>query len=171
MFLFLSWVKSSIRFLPSTSICQCVLREAMWGGYATPIMAFPAFKLWNDEEGNGSYQLIVTHWRHCKKSHRLWAWWLVTFLPFAYCSFPFKLLLVCVNQPKVLSMTVTTNICMNRMARRLDGDIRKCVRRSITAAGICGGRSMGTDCLISAQSGYCPSLSAMEKSWDKCLLK
>lgn len=145
-------MKSSIRFLPSTSICQCVLCEAMWGGYATPIMAFPAFTLWNDEEGNGSYQLIVTHWCHCKKSHRLWARWPSTFLPFAYYSFPFQLRLICVNQPKVLSMTVTTSIYMKRMARRVEGCIRKCVRRSITAAGISGGRSMGTDCLISAQS-------------------
>jgi len=47
---------------------------------------------------------------------------------------------------------------MNRMARRLKGDIKKCVRRGITAARMCGGRSMGTDCLISAQSVWLLSI-------------
>lgn len=80
------------------------------------------------------------------------------FSPLRTALFLFQLRLVCVNQPKVLSLTVTTNIYMNRMTRRLKGDIRKCVRRSITTARICGGRSMGIDCLISALSVWLLSI-------------
>ena len=80
------------------------------------------------------------------------------FSPLPTAVFPFQLRLLCVNQPKVLSVTVTNNIYMNRVVRRLKEDIKRCVRRSITAARICGGRSMGTDCLISAQSVWLLSI-------------
>jgi hypothetical protein len=89
------------------------------------------------------------------------------FSPLPIALFPFQLRLVCINQPKVLPVTVTTNLCMNRMARRRKEDIRKCVRRSITAAEICGGRSMGTDCLISAQSVH-PSPNWKNREINVC---
>jgi hypothetical protein len=60
---------------------------------------------------------------------------------------------------------------MNKMARRMEGEIWKC-GKSIAAVGRWGVRSIGTVSLISEnQPGYCPSLCTMEISWDTCLIK
>lgn len=89
------------------------------------------------------------------------------FSPLRTALFPFQLRLVCVYQPKVLSVTVTTNFRMNRMARRLKG-----IWGSITAKGYVEVDPWEPIAWSQhSQSGYCPSLCAMEKSWDKCLLK